>query len=76
MVPYPRLARCNYIQMPKIPLVCILRRNQRGGGVVKLPTLNSYDMIFPRDRDKEVTMYLSIYSNTPPQYMILLDVVS
>ncbi len=42
-----RLARCNYLQMPKIPLVCILRRNQRGGGVVKLPTLNSYPQNLP-----------------------------
>ena len=42
MVSYPRLARFNYLQRPKNPLVCILRRNQGGGGVVKQPTLNSY----------------------------------
>jgi hypothetical protein len=41
MVPYPRLARFNYLQRPKTPLVCILRRNQGGGGVVKQPTLNT-----------------------------------
>lgn len=42
MVPYPRLAQFNYLQRPKTPLVCILRRNQGGGGVVKQPTLNMY----------------------------------
>jgi len=42
MVPYPRLARFNYLQRPKTPLVCILRRNQGGGGVVKQPALNMY----------------------------------
>lgn len=46
MVPYPRLARFNYLQRPKTPLVCILRRNQGGGGVVKQPTLNSYCLFF------------------------------
>ena len=46
MVPYPRLARFNYLQRPKTPLVCILRRNQGGGGVVKQPTLNSYHRVF------------------------------
>ena len=42
MVPYPRLAQFNYLQRPKTPLVCILRRNQGGGGVVKQPSLNMY----------------------------------
>ena len=44
MVPYPRLAQFNYLQRPKTPLVCILRRNQGGGGVVKQPTLNMYSV--------------------------------
>jgi len=42
MVLYPGLAWCNHLQRPKMPLVWIPRRNLPGGGVVKLPTLNSY----------------------------------
>jgi hypothetical protein len=44
MVRYPGLARFNYLQSGKYLLVCILRRNPGGGGVVKLPKLNSYDL--------------------------------
>jgi len=42
MVRYPGLAGFNYLQSGNYLLVCILRRNPGGGGVVKLPTLNLY----------------------------------
>jgi hypothetical protein len=37
---YLGLAQFNYLHGQKMPLVCILRRNPPGGGVVKQPPLN------------------------------------
>lgn len=59
MVPYPRLAQFNYLQRPKTPLVCILRRNQGGGGVVKQPTLNMYSILM---RERVLVLGLDIIS--------------
>jgi hypothetical protein len=61
MVPYPRLARFNYLQIPTNPLVCILRRNQGGGGVVKQPTLNSYSWKLRTDvREGRLLLHKSV----------------
>jgi len=64
MVPYPRLARFNYLQRPKTPLVCILRRNQGGGGVVKQPALNMY----PLDKVNRVFVRIRTYQHETPRH--------